>query len=66
MNNNEGDSQKWGNSPGGTNVMNSPFKTPVSAKGGRTHKSKVSKEGRSCPPTPISNAGKNSPPYFSC
>ncbi|XP_057423302.1 transcription factor E2FA [Lotus japonicus] len=61
MNNNEGDSQKWGNSPGGTNVMNSPFKTPVSAKGGRTHKSKVSKEGRSCPPTPISNAGSPSP-----
>ncbi|KAJ1385790.1 Winged helix-like DNA-binding domain superfamily [Sesbania bispinosa] len=69
INDNEGDSQKWSNSPGYTNIISSPFKTPVSAKGGRTHnKSKVSKEGRSCPPTPISNAGSPSPltPAGSC
>lgn len=58
MNESEGDSQKWSNSPGYSTVMNSPFKTPLSAKGGRASKSKVSKEGRSCPPTPISNAGQ--------
>lgn len=59
MNNTEGDSQKWSNSAGFTNVMNSPFKTPVPAKGGRTHsKSNVSKEGKLCPQTPISNAGE--------
>lgn len=63
MNDSEGESlaQKWSNSPGYTNVSNvtnnSPFKTPVSAKGGRTQKAKASK-GRSCPPTPISNAGE--------
>ncbi|XP_061367246.1 transcription factor E2FA [Gastrolobium bilobum] len=69
MNENAGDSQKWTNSPGYTNVVNSPFKTPVSAKGGRTHnKPKVSSEGRSCPPTPIPNAGSPSPltPAGSC
>lgn len=64
MNDSEGEShaQKWSNSPGYTNISNitsSPFKTPVSAKGGRTQKAKASKEGRSCPPTPISNAGEN-------
>jgi len=63
MNDSEGEShvQKWSNSPGYTNISNitnSPFKTPVSAKGGRTQKAKASKEGRSCPPTPISNAGE--------
>ncbi|TKY53142.1 Transcription factor E2FA [Spatholobus suberectus] len=66
MNDSEGESQaqKWSNSPGYTNVSNvtiSPFKTPVSAKGGRTQKAKASKEGRSCPLTPISNAGSPSP-----
>lgn len=68
MNESEGDSQKWSNSPGYSTVMNSPFKTPLSAKGGRASKSKVSKEGRSCPPTPISNAGSPSPltPAGSC
>ncbi|KAG5003234.1 hypothetical protein AAZX31_10G073400 [Glycine max] len=73
MNDSEGESlaQKWSNSPGYTNVSNvtnnSPFKTPVSAKGGRTQKAKASK-GRSCPPTPISNAGSPSPltPASSC
>ena len=58
----ESQAQKWSNSPGYTNVSNvtnnSPFKTPVSAKGGRAQKAKASKEGRSCPPTPMSNAGE--------
>ncbi|KAL2323027.1 hypothetical protein Fmac_027406 [Flemingia macrophylla] len=73
MNDTEGESQaqKWSNSPGYTNVTNitsSPFKTPVSAKGGRTQKAKASKDGRSCPPTPISNTGSPSPltPASSC
>lgn len=68
MNESEGDSQKSSNSPGYTNVMNSPFKTPLSAKGGRANKSRASKEGKSCPPTPISNAGSPSPltPAGSC
>ena len=57
--NNNG-AQKFSNVPGYTNVMNSPFKTPMSSKGGRTHtKSKVSKEEMSYPQTPISNAGEN-------
>lgn len=69
MNDSEGEShtQKWSNSPGYTNVSNitnSPFKTPVSAKGGRTQKAKASKEGRSCPPTPISNAGERTFPFI--
>ncbi|CAJ1967219.1 unnamed protein product [Sphenostylis stenocarpa] len=74
MNDSEGEAHaiKWSNSPGYTNVSNitnnSPFKTPVSTKGGRTQKAKASKEGRSCPPTPISNAGSPSPltPASSC
>ncbi|CAJ2672788.1 unnamed protein product [Trifolium pratense] len=68
MNESQGESQKSSNSPGYTNVTNSPFKTPLSAKEGRTHKSRVSKEGRSCPQTPISNAGSPSPltPAGSC
>ncbi|KAK2435467.1 E2F transcription factor [Trifolium repens] len=68
MNESQGESQKWSNSPGYTNATNSPFKTPLSAKEGRTHKSRVSKEGRSCPQTPISNAGSPSPltPAGSC
>ncbi|XP_058771270.1 transcription factor E2FA-like isoform X1 [Vicia villosa] len=69
MNESEGESQKWTNSPGYTHVTSSsPFKTPLSAKDGRTNKSRVSKEGRSCPPTPISNAGSPSPltPAGSC
>lgn len=67
MNESEGDSQKSSNSPG-YNAMNSPFKTPLSAKGGRANKSRASKEGKSCPPTPISNAGSPSPltPAGSC
>lgn len=66
MNESEGESQKWTNSPGYTHVTgSSPFKTPLSAKDGRTNKSRVSKEGRSCPPTPISNAGQKFFPLFS-
>ncbi|KAI4300581.1 hypothetical protein L6164_033940 [Bauhinia variegata] len=69
VNDNEGESQEWSNTPGCSNVLNSPFKTPVSAKGGRTYnKSKVSKEGKSGPQTPISNVGSPSPltPAGSC
>jgi transcription factor E2F3 len=64
MNESQGESQKWSNSPGYTNATNSPFKTPLSAKEGRTHKSRVSKEGRSCPQTPISNAGQKISHYL--
>ncbi|KAL1331878.1 hypothetical protein AAHE18_12G219200 [Arachis hypogaea] len=69
MTNIEGDSQKLSNVPGSANAASSPFKTPVSSKGGRTHaKSKVSKEGMQCPQTPISNSGSPSPltPAGSC
>lgn len=63
VNDSNGKSQELSNSPGHTTLMNSPFKTPVSAKGGRTsNKSKVAKEGRSGPQTPISNAGEKIPP----
>ena len=60
---NEG--ELWSNNPGYSNMVNSPLKTPVSAKGGRTYnKSKVSKEGRSGPLTPISNAGEIIIPFL--
>ncbi|KAJ7942457.1 Transcription factor [Quillaja saponaria] len=52
-----------------TNVINSSLKTPVSVKGVRTYnKSKVSKDSRSDPLTPASNAGSPSPltPAGSC
>ncbi|MED6212747.1 E2F transcription factor 3 [Stylosanthes scabra] len=69
MTNIEGDSQKISNVPGSATATSSPFKTPVSSKGGRTHtKSKVSKDGSQCPQTPISNSGSPSPltPAGSC
>ncbi|MED6134380.1 E2F transcription factor 3, variant 2 [Stylosanthes scabra] len=69
MANIEGDSQKISNVSGSANAASSPFKTPVSSKGGRTHsKSKASKEGTQCPQTPISNSGSPSPltPAGSC
>lgn len=56
MNDNNGDSQVWTNSLA-TNVMSSPLKTPVSAKGGRTYNKSKFKEGKAGPQTPISNAG---------
>ncbi|CAK7341981.1 unnamed protein product [Dovyalis caffra] len=56
-------------SPGGTNISNSPFRTPVSAKGGRTYnKSKASKGSGAGPQTPVSKADCASPltPAGSC
>nr|QYW07149.1 transcription factor E2FA [Dimocarpus longan] len=45
-------------SPGLINISNSPFQTPVSAKGRRiTNRSKGTKGNRSTPQTPVSNAG---------
>ncbi|XP_054800447.1 transcription factor E2FA isoform X1 [Prosopis cineraria] len=67
VNDSNGESQGWSNSPA-ANVTSSPLKTPVSAKGGRAYsKSKVAKEGKSGPQTPISNAGSPSlTPAGSC
>ncbi|XP_010246568.1 PREDICTED: transcription factor E2FA [Nelumbo nucifera] len=57
----EGESSEWTTSPGYTEVVNSPLRTPVSGKGGRVYsKSKVPKHGRSGPQTPVSNAGSPS------
>ncbi|KAL4605997.1 hypothetical protein ACB092_09G070100 [Castanea dentata] len=59
---NEVQSIDWTNSPGYTSVVNSPLKTPVSAKGGRIYnRSKGTKGNRSGPQTPVSNAGSPSP-----
>ncbi|KAL2250859.1 transcription factor E2FA [Sesamum indicum] len=53
---NEVESSEWTASPGYSDVANSPFRTPVSAKGGRTNcRSKVTKNNRSVPSTPIAN-----------
>ncbi|KAJ7971643.1 Transcription factor [Quillaja saponaria] len=63
------ESNDWNDSPGYTSVVNSSLKTPVSVKGGRTYnKPKVSKDSRSAPQTPITNAGSPSPltPAGSC
>ncbi|KAM7499933.1 hypothetical protein LguiA_024347 [Lonicera macranthoides] len=56
-------------SPGCTGMFNSPLRTPVSRKGGRTNgRSKVTKNKNTGPQTPISNAGSPSPltPAGSC
>ncbi|KAL6507796.1 E2F transcription factor 3 [Orobanche gracilis] len=56
-------------SPGYDDITNNPFRTPVSAKGGRTiARSKVTKNNRSLPSTPIANADAPSPltPVGSC
>nr|POE57812.1 transcription factor e2fa [Quercus suber] len=59
---NEVQSIDWTNSPGYTSVVNSPLKTPVSAKGGRIYnRSKGTKGNRSGPQTPVANAGSPSP-----
>lgn len=48
----------WTNSPGPSNVVSSPFQTPVSAKGPRAYsRSKGTKGNKAAPHTPISNAG---------
>ncbi|XP_057778352.1 transcription factor E2FA-like isoform X2 [Salvia miltiorrhiza] len=60
--NNEVESSEWTASPVYSDIANSPFRTPVSAKGGRANsRSKVTKNNRSLPSTPISNADAPSP-----
>ncbi|KAE9621734.1 hypothetical protein Lal_00032809 [Lupinus albus] len=62
LNGTEGESKEPSRSLGYNNVINNPLKTPVSKKGGRKYnKAKVPRDGRSCPPTPISEAGSPSP-----
>ncbi|KAJ4979178.1 hypothetical protein NE237_009958 [Protea cynaroides] len=57
----EAESSEWTTSPGYTEVVNSPIRTPVSGKGGKTYnKSKVSKQSRAGPQTPVSNVGSPS------
>ncbi|KAI3443336.1 hypothetical protein Pfo_000001 [Paulownia fortunei] len=66
---NEVESSEWTASPGYNDITNSPFRTPVSGKGGRTNgRSKVTKNNRSVPSTPISNVDAPSPltPAGSC
>ncbi|KAI5560762.1 hypothetical protein BDE02_16G068600 [Populus trichocarpa] len=56
-------------SPGCSNISNSPFRTPASAKGGRTYNnSKTSKGNGAGPQTPVSKADCSSPltPAGSC
>ncbi|XVE96321.1 hypothetical protein REPUB_Repub02eG0211400 [Reevesia pubescens] len=58
---NEVESSQWTTSPGVTSISNSPFHTPVSAKGRRiNNRSKASKANKSTPQTPVSNAGSPS------
>lgn len=62
-------SSDWTSSPGCTDTTNSPLRTPVSGKGGRIYgRSKVSKNNKSGPQTPMSNADSPSPltPAGSC
>ena len=59
LNDSVGETLEQTNSPGYTNIINSPLQTPVSTKGGRAYnRSKVSKEGRSGPQTHIIDAGE--------
>lgn len=59
-------SSDWTSSPGCTDTTNSPLRTPVSGKGGRIYgRSKVSKNNRSGPQTPMSNVGEISCPKSS-
>lgn len=61
MDDNEVGSSEWTASPGYADAGNSPFRTPVSGKGGRIYsKSKVSKGNVCGPQTPVSNAGSPS------
>ncbi|KAK1279997.1 Transcription factor E2FA [Acorus gramineus] len=54
----EAESSEWATSPGYTEVVNSPLRTPVSGKGGRIYgKSKIPKSNKSGPQTPGSNVG---------
>ncbi|KAL4354912.1 hypothetical protein GQ457_06G025390 [Hibiscus cannabinus] len=52
---------QWISSPGVTSISNSPFQTPVSAKGRVNNRSKTSKANKSTPQTPVSNAGSPCP-----
>lgn len=55
---NEVPSNEWGMA-GYTGTVNSPLSTPVSAKGGRVNgRSKVTKNNKPAPQTPISNIGE--------
>ncbi|KZV48983.1 hypothetical protein F511_09579 [Dorcoceras hygrometricum] len=66
---NEAESNEWTASPGFNDIANSPFRTPVSGKGGRPNgRSKVTKNNRSISSTPISNTDAPSPltPASSC
>ncbi|XP_073032797.1 transcription factor E2FA-like [Primulina eburnea] len=66
---NEAESNEWTTSPGFSDMANSRFRTPVSGKGGRPNgRSKVTKNNRSIPSTPISNIDAPSPltPASSC
>lgn len=59
---NEVQSIDWMSSTGYNSAVNSPLKTPVSAKGGRIYnRSQASKGNRSGPQTPVSNAGSPAP-----
>ncbi|XP_059463439.1 transcription factor E2FA isoform X2 [Corylus avellana] len=51
----------WTSSPGCHSVVNSPLKTPVSAKGGRIYNRSQASKGRSGPQTPVSNVGSPAP-----
>ncbi|KAL8039874.1 hypothetical protein ABFX02_10G064900 [Erythranthe guttata] len=64
--NNDVESSEWAASPGYSNIPNSPLCTPV-AKGGRS-RSRVTKNNKSVPSTPISNVDAPSPltPAGSC
>ncbi|KAI3447390.1 hypothetical protein Pfo_004055 [Paulownia fortunei] len=67
--NNEVESSELTASPAYSDMVSSPFRTPVSGKGGRTNgRSKVTKNNRSVPSTPVSNVDAPSPltPAGSC
>lgn len=60
--NNEVESSEWTASPVYSDIANSPFRTPVSAKGRVNGRSKATKNNRSVPSTPISNVGETFSP----
>ncbi|KAL2503138.1 Transcription factor E2FA [Forsythia ovata] len=67
--NNEVEPSEWATSSGCNAVANSPFRTPVSRKGGMTSgRSKATKNNRSVPSTPVTNVDAPSPltPAGSC
>lgn len=61
--NNEVESSELTASTGYSEISNSPFRTPVSAKGGR-NRSRVTKSNRSIPSTPVSNVGETCSPII--